>query len=120
MVCFCRHLSFIPQIIKLGNKKGGTFPLGKSDFPCHVCVKVYTKIMKQYLDLLSHVLENGERKGDYLMRERRSGSFHRSLRLPDTLDKDKVKSRYDSGVLSITFPKVEAKKGKQVKVEVGS
>ena len=65
-------------------------------------------------------VENGERKGDYLIRERRSGSFHRSLRLPDTLDKDKVKSRYDSGVLSITFPKVEAKKGKQVKVEVGS
>ena len=68
----------------------------------------------------SNKVEQEERKGDYLMRECRSGSFYRSLRLPDTVDRDKVKSRYDGGVLSVTFPKVEAKKAKQVKVEVGS
>ena len=57
-----------------------------------------------------------ERKeGNYLMRERRTGSFHRSLRLPDTLDTDKAQPRYENGVLTIAFPKLEAK---QLKVSV--
>ena len=56
--------------------------------------------------------------GSYLMRERRSGSFHRSLRLPDTVDQDKAEPRYEHGVLTITLPKAEAKKAKQFEVRV--
>ncbi len=60
-----------------------------------------------------------ERKeGNYLMRERRTGSFHRSLRLPDTLDTGKAQPRYENGVLTIAFPKLEAKQAKQFKVSV--
>ena len=36
--------------------------------------------------------ENG-----YLIKERRSGSFHRSLRLPETVDADKAKTLYENG-----------------------
>ena len=57
-------------------------------------------------------------EGSYLMRERRSGSFHRSLRLPDTVDQDKAEPRYEHGVLTITLPKSEAKKAKQFDVKV--
>ncbi len=60
-----------------------------------------------------------ERKeGNFLMRERRTGSFHRSLRLPDTLDTNKAQPRYENGVLTIAFPKLEAKQAKQLKVSV--
>ncbi|MYC37621.1 MAG: Hsp20/alpha crystallin family protein [Chloroflexi bacterium] len=57
-------------------------------------------------------------EGNYLMRERRSGSFHRSLRLPDTVDQDKAEPRYEHGVLTISLPKAEAKKAKQFEVRV--
>lgn len=61
--------------------------------------------------------EDLERKEDgYLLRERRSGSFYRSLRLPETIDADKADSHYENGVLTITFPKVESKKVKHLKV----
>ena len=56
--------------------------------------------------------------GSYLMRERRSGSFHRSLRLPDTVDQEKAEPRFEHGVLTITLPKTAAKKAKQFEVKV--
>ena len=58
-----------------------------------------------------------ERKeGEYLMRERRTGSFHRALRLPDTVDTERIQPTCKNGVLTITIPKAEAKKAKQLKV----
>ena len=50
--------------------------------------------------------------GSYLMRERRSGSFHRSLRLPDTVNQEMLEPRYEHGVLTISLPKAEAKRTK--------
>ena len=58
-------------------------------------------------------------EGGYLMRERRSGSFHRSVRLPDTVDPDQAESGYENGVLTITLPKTEAKKAKRLEIAVG-
>ena len=55
----------------------------------------------------------------YLMRERRTGSFHRALRLPDSVDPDKVQPRYEHGVLTITVPKAEAKRARQLQVQTG-
>lgn len=63
--------------------------------------------------------QNGD-GGTYLMRERRTGSFHRALRLPDTVDTDKAHPEYQHGVLTVTIPKAEAKKARQLKVQVGS
>ena len=68
-----------------------------------------------------------ERKADdlgneahYLIRERPVGSFYRALRLPETVDTGKVHSYYENGVLTITLPKAEEKKRKQIQVKVGS
>ena len=58
--------------------------------------------------------------GNYMVRERRSGSFIRSLRLPETVDADQAKPNYDNGVLTITLPKVESKKAKHLTVTVGN
>ena len=57
--------------------------------------------------------------GSYLMRERRSGTFHRALRLPDTIDVDNADTSYENGVVSIIFPKVESKKAKRLELKVG-
>ena len=63
--------------------------------------------------------ESERQNGNYLMRERHTGSFHRSLRLPDTLDVEKAQSNYDHGVLTVSFPKVEAKQARRLPVNVG-
>ena len=63
--------------------------------------------------------EHERRNGDYLLQERRYGTFYRSLRLPDSVDANNAESTYENGVLTITFPKVEAKKAKDLKVNAG-
>ena len=57
--------------------------------------------------------------GNYLIRERRAGSFHRSVRLPDSVGVDKAETNYDEGVLTVAFPKAESKRAKQLTVTNG-
>ena len=59
-----------------------------------------------------------DRKGSYLVRERRSGKLQRALRLPDSVDAEKARTRYVDGVLSVTFPRLEATKAKRLQIEV--
>jgi HSP20 family protein len=76
-------------------------------------------IENDFLTINAHTKEEQEhREGHYLMRERRAGSFHRSLRLPDTVDTEKAHPNYDNGVLRVTLPKVEAKKARKLPVTV--
>ena len=53
---------------------------------------------------------------NYFKRERRIGSFERTLRLPESLDLDKATTTYAHGVLSISIPRMEAKKPKLLTV----
>jgi len=59
-------------------------------------------------------------EANYLIQERPTGSFYRALRLPDTVDANKIQCNYDNGVLTITLPKAEEKKKKQIQVKVTS
>ena len=63
--------------------------------------------------------EHQDESETYLMRERRTGSFYRALRLPDSVDAEGVEPRYENGVLTITVPKAEAKKARRLEVQVG-
>ena len=83
--------------------------------PENIQVSIEDNVLTIRGETASH-FENTE--GNYLMRERRSGSFHRSLRLPDTVDQNNAEPRYEHGVLTITLPKAEAKKAKQFEVKV--
>ena len=58
-------------------------------------------------------------EGNYLMRERRTGSFYRALRLPDTVDSEKAQPHYEHGVLSITFPRLESKQARRLHITSG-
>jgi HSP20 family protein len=57
--------------------------------------------------------EHDEEKENYRMMERRYGSFQRSLRLPDTVDEDKVEASFDNGVLKVSVPRRPEAIGKQ-------
>ena len=53
-----------------------------------------------------------------IRRERRFGSFCRSIDLPADVDPDRMSARWSNGVLMITIPKTEASKPKSVKINV--
>ena len=64
--------------------------------------------------------ETEQKDERYYLRERRIGAFHRAVRLPETVDTERAKSTYENGVLSITFPKQESKKAKNLPIVVKS
>ena len=49
--------------------------------------------------------------------ERFLGRFQRTLTLPSPVDVDKVKATYEEGILTVTLPKSEAAKPKQIQVK---
>ena len=58
------------------------------------------------------------REGEsYVIRERRAGKLYRALRLPNTLDVGRAESEYKHGVLTLTFPKVEAVKARRLEIK---
>ncbi len=68
---------------------------------------------------------HGERKHEqelnmekYHRIERNYGSFQRSFSLPRTIDLTKVKASCDKGVLTITLPKKEEAKPREIVIEV--
>jgi HSP20 family protein len=69
----------------------------------------------------------GERKFDnkvneenYLRVERAYGSFSRSFSLANSVKSDAIKADYQNGVLTLSIPKREEAKPKQIKVNVGT
>jgi HSP20 family protein len=52
----------------------------------------------------SHEERKEEKDKDYLRRERRYGSFHRSMALPAGVDPKKIKAKTHDGVVEVTIP----------------
>ena len=52
----------------------------------------------------------------YHRREREAGKFSRIIDLPDNIDTEKVEAGLASGILTITIPKAEAVKPKQITI----
>ena len=55
-------------------------------------------------------------EGNYIRKERRFGSFQRSLSLPTSVASDKAKAEFENGVLTLALPKAEEAKPKSIKV----
>lgn len=69
----------------------------------------------------------GERKFEkkvneenYLRVERAYGSFARSFTLANSVNSDAIKADYQNGVLTLTIPKKEEAKPKQIKINVAT
>ena len=68
----------------------------------------------------THATEESENER-YVIRERHSGAFHRSLTLPQGLEEDNIEARFENGVLTLTVPRtVEVKpKAKTIEIKTG-
>jgi HSP20 family protein len=62
--------------------------------------------------------EKRNEKAGYLLRERRYGSFHRSLPLPRSADPAGAAASLSNGVLTVTIPKTQDTSAKNRKIEV--
>ena len=79
------------------------------------------------IELEDNVLTvSGERKAEHESRsegyyrvERASGSFRRSLSLPEGVDPDGIEANFDKGVLEVRVPKPEQRKPRKVAITVG-
>lgn len=60
--------------------------------------------------------EEEKQEKDYVIRERRTGSYTRTFTLPTAVDAEKAEARFEDGVLTITAPKAETAKPKQIKI----
>jgi len=58
-----------------------------------------------------------EERGDVHFQERRYGSFRRAIGLPSPINPDEAEAEFEDGVLTITLPKVEERKSKQIEVQ---
>jgi HSP20 family protein len=63
--------------------------------------------------------EEKEEKGEnYYFNERNYGAFSRAVRLPAQVQGEKIKVSHKNGLLTITLPKSEEAKRKEIKVKV--
>lgn len=53
----------------------------------------------------------------YHRKERAEGAFNRTLTLPTPVDADRIEARYADGILSLTLPKAEEAKPRQIVVK---
>jgi len=95
----------------------------------NVVVKVELPGMKREdIDISLHegmLSISGERKheaeqpdGDAYRSERFYGRFQRTVSLPKPVASDKVKAAYKDGILTVTLPKTEEAKPRQIEVNV--
>jgi len=64
--------------------------------------------------------ENKVNEDQYLRVERAYGAFTRSFSLANTVNSEAIKADYQNGVLTLTIPKREEAKPKQIKVNVAT
>lgn len=55
-------------------------------------------------------------RASYHRKERAEGSFNRTVSLPTFIDADRVDARYADGILTLTLPKAEESKPRQITV----
>ncbi len=72
----------------------------------------------------NQLIVSGERKSaqtdedeEFVRVERSFGQFRRSFSLPRTVDADNISATYDNGVLTVTVPKAETVKPRQIEIK---
>jgi HSP20 family protein len=72
------------------------------------------------LTIRANVKAEEEKKGEtYHMRERRYGTFSRSISLPSSIQADAIDASYDAGVLTLRLPKSEEVKPRKIQIQSG-
>ena len=71
--------------------------------------------MKRH-NLLGTTKENKDK--NYYIVERSYGTFERAFKLPEYVETEKIKAKFENGVLKISLPKKEEEKKKVIDVQI--
>lgn len=72
------------------------------------------------LTIKGEVKEDQEfKENQYRLRERRFGTFSRSISLPTRVNADQIDAHYENGVLALTLPKAEDVRPKRIEIKSG-
>ena len=63
--------------------------------------------------------DNEVKEDQYHLRERRYGTFSRSITLPTKIKGDAIEASYQNGVITLRLPKAEEVKPKRIAIKVG-
>jgi len=90
----------------------------KADLPEVKLDDIEVRVENQTLTLKGErKFEKDESTRGYHRIERNYGTFVRSFSVPASVDAERVAAEYKNGVLTVTLPKKEAAKPRQVKIE---
>ncbi|KAF2956841.1 Hsp20/alpha crystallin family protein [Marinitoga sp. 38H-ov] len=92
----------------------------EADVPGYDKKDINLRLDDDILTISAEKRDDKEEKGrNYIKRERYFGKFERSIKLPDYIDFDKIKAKFNAGVLKIEIPKLpeKAKKFKQINID---
>lgn len=91
----------------------------EADLPGFSEKDVDLKVENHILHISSNKEEKKEDKNDkYLLKERYSTSFERRFSLPEDINEDEIKARFENGVLSVSLPKKEIEKPKKIAISI--
>lgn len=101
-------------------EKGDAFEV-RASLPGIKPEDVQITVQGEVLTIRGTATSEQERKDErneenWILRERRSGSFYRSVTLPAPLDADRATARFEQGVLVLEIPKAETAKARQIPV----
>lgn len=120
--------SFIrPSNVPGGQSGPGLLPLDVSENDNEFVVKaslpgvkpedVQITVHGDTLTIQGEAKAEEEKKGDrWHLRERRFGSFQRSLSLTTPINSEKAQAQFEHGVLTLVLPKSEQAKPRQIKI----
>ena len=114
----------------IGNGEGVTPPLDVHETDDHLVVTASLPGIRPddvEITLVGQTLTlRGEFKADeqvereqYLYRERRYGTFNRTLQLPVRVEGDKAEASFTDGLLTLRIPKAEEVKPRQIRISAG-
>ncbi|MBI3159557.1 MAG: Hsp20/alpha crystallin family protein [Chloroflexi bacterium] len=78
--------------------------------------EVKIEVLEDAIAIRGDFSHAGPEGNQTLLRERPSGHFSRTLRLPTAVDANKAEAEVKHGVLTVRVPKAEAAKARQIKV----
>ena len=120
--------SFVRPSVFLKANEGGILPIDvfqtkddvvvKASLPGYKPEEVDISITGDTLTIKGEHKEESETKdGEYWLKERRYGTFSRTFTIPVEVKSDKAEAAFENGVLTLTLPKAEEIKPKQIKVK---
>ncbi|ADL08647.1 Hsp20/alpha crystallin family protein [Thermosediminibacter oceani] len=111
---------FSPQAIRIDMRETESEYIVEADMPGYDKNSIDIRYENNLLTISAQHDEFTEEKRDnYIHRERRRGSFRRTIPVPENVDAEKIRASYNNGVLQVILPKITPSKptGRRIEIE---